>query len=125
MYGIEEKTKNMFGFDETVEKLELLGKFTTVEAFRESEAKLREEMAEVSKIKDEFERYVPKSSFDVFREHNQKEHDELNGKLAHTGEEIKRLEKELGTTQGAVDKNTENICINSGMIKEINFPEML
>ena len=31
----------------------------------------------------------------------------------------------MGLTRVAIDKNTENICINSGMIKEINFPEML
>ena len=49
----------------------------------------------------------------------------MNGKLTQTNEEIKRLEKELGLTKVAIDKNTENICINSGMIKEINFPEML
>ena len=35
------------------------------------------------------------------------------------------MDKELNTTIGAVNKNTEDICVNSGMIKEINFPEML
>ena len=52
MYGIEEKTKDIFGFTETVEKLELLGRFTTVKEFKESESKLREELVELSKIRD-------------------------------------------------------------------------
>lgn len=34
MYGIEEKTKNMFTFEDTVVKLEALDKFMTVSTYK-------------------------------------------------------------------------------------------
>jgi len=39
MYGIEEKTKNMFSFEDTVTKLENLDVFVTKKAFKDSEIK--------------------------------------------------------------------------------------
>jgi hypothetical protein len=33
MYGIEEKTKNMFAFEDTVAKLEAMNKFVTIQQF--------------------------------------------------------------------------------------------
>lgn len=44
MYGIEEKTKNMFTFDDTVSKLENLNKFLTVKSFSECERQMKEEI---------------------------------------------------------------------------------
>lgn len=40
MYAIEEKTKNMYSFQDTVDRLLGLEKFLTVENFKESESKL-------------------------------------------------------------------------------------
>jgi hypothetical protein len=68
MYGIEEKTKNMFAFEDTVSKLEALNKFVTLAQFKEAESQLKEEIDESKKIKDEFERYVPNTTFDAFKE---------------------------------------------------------
>lgn len=68
MYAIEEKTKNMFSFEDTVDKLEALDIFLTFKGFRESEVKIMTEIDEVKKIKDEFERYVPQSIFKEFKE---------------------------------------------------------
>lgn len=41
MYGIEEKTKNMFAFEDTVSKLEALDKFVSAKQFKETESQLK------------------------------------------------------------------------------------
>ena len=40
MYAIEEKTKNMFSFEDTVIKLDGLNKFITVKAYEQRESKM-------------------------------------------------------------------------------------
>ena len=45
MYGIEEKTKNMFAFEDTVSKLQALNLFVTVKAFNDNEVKRQLEIA--------------------------------------------------------------------------------
>ena len=52
MYGIEEKTKNMCSFEDTVTKLKDLDIFMSMDGFRENEAKWQGELDEVKKIKD-------------------------------------------------------------------------
>ena len=52
MYAIEEKTKNMFSFDDTVSKLEGLNLFITASSFSELENKFQSELDEVKQIKD-------------------------------------------------------------------------
>jgi hypothetical protein len=54
MYGIEEKTKNMFAFEDTVSKLEALDKFVTIKQFKEAESQLKEEIDDAKKIRREF-----------------------------------------------------------------------
>jgi phage I-like protein len=68
MYGIEERTKNLLSFDDTVLKLQSMNIFLTIETFKENEGKILSELEEVRKIKSEFDRYVPHSVFNEFKE---------------------------------------------------------
>lgn len=52
MYSIEEKTKNMYSFEDTVRKLEGLEKFMTVSSYKDNESKMMAEIDEVKKIKN-------------------------------------------------------------------------
>lgn len=97
MYGIEEKTKNMFAFEDTVSKLEALDKFVTNKQFKETESQLKDQIDDARKISKEFERYVTNATFDAYKESNSSSHADRDAK-------IKSLLQELTTVNESVDK---------------------
>ena len=76
MYGIEEKTKNMFAFEDTVSKLQALDKFVTLNQFKETTLNIKEEIQQAKNIKKQFERFVQNTAFDAYKEINAKLHQE-------------------------------------------------
>ena len=67
MYEVQEKTKNMFDFDETVRRLELLDKFVLVSKFDSNRTEVKEEFDRLWKLREEFDRYVTGVAFGKYK----------------------------------------------------------
>jgi hypothetical protein len=67
MYAIEEKTRNMFDFEETVRRIENMNKFVLLDDFNDQNALIQAQFDQVWKLKEDFDRYLLNSNFDKYK----------------------------------------------------------
>ena len=91
MYGIEEKTKNMFDFTETVRRLEELDKFVLITAFEENKNEIHSRIDNVWRLKEEFERSLPHIDFENYKREQSQYFDDKQNAIDKASSEISTL----------------------------------